>query len=99
MSRLTGLTTPVLPITARLLDEGRDHLLLDQPIAIGSPVHLLHGQADPDVPFALSLELAQQLESRAVTLELVKDGDHRLSREADLRRLTAALDRMLEAVG
>jgi pimeloyl-ACP methyl ester carboxylesterase len=88
-----------LPITARLLDEGRDHLVLDQPIPIGCPVHLLHGQADPDVPFELALELADRLESRAVTLELVKDGDHRLSREADLRRLTAALDRIVEAVG
>lgn len=87
-----------LPITSRLLVEGRDHLLLDAPIAIGCPVHLLHGQEDPDVPYALSLELAKQLESTAVTIELVKDGDHRLSREADLRRLTAALDRMLEAV-
>lgn len=88
-----------LPITQALLDEGRDHLLLGAPIAIGCPVHLLHGQLDPDVPFQLGLELAQQLESRAVTVELVRDGDHRLSREADLRRLTAALDRMLEAVG
>jgi pimeloyl-ACP methyl ester carboxylesterase len=88
-----------LPITARLLDEGRDHLVLDQPIPIGCPVHLLHGQADPDVPFELALELADRLESRAVTLELVKDGDHRLSREADLRRLTAALDRIVDAVG
>jgi pimeloyl-ACP methyl ester carboxylesterase len=88
-----------LPITARLLDEGRDHLLLAGRIPIGCPVHLLHGQADPDVPFELSLELAQALESRRVTVELVKDGDHRLSREPDLRRLTAALDRMLEAVG
>jgi pimeloyl-ACP methyl ester carboxylesterase len=88
-----------LPITLRLLDEGQDHLVLDQPLPIGCPVHLLHGQGDPDVPFELALELADRLESREVTLELVKDGDHRLSREADLRRLTAALDRMLEVVG
>lgn len=88
-----------LPITRRLLDEGRDHLVLGQTIPIGAPVHLLHGQADPDVPFELALELSDRLASRAVTLELVEDGDHRLSREADLRRLTAASDRMLEAVG
>ncbi len=88
-----------LPITSRLLVEGREHLLLDAPIAIGCPVHLLHGQQDPDVPFTLSLELARQLESAAVTIELIKDGDHRLSREPDLRRLTATLDRMLETVG
>ena len=88
-----------LPITARLLDEGRDHLVLDQPVPIGCPVHLLQGQADFDVPFELALELADRLESREVTLELIKDGDHRLSREADLRRLTAALDRLVEVVG
>ena len=88
-----------LAITKRLVEEGQDHLLLAAPIPIGCPVHLLHGQADPDVPFELSLELAQQLESRQITLELIKDGDHRLSREPDLRRLAAALDRMLEAVG
>jgi len=85
-----------LPITRRLLDEGRDHLLLAQPIAIGCPVHLLHGQADQDVPFELALELAGQLASRQVTVELIKDGDHRLSRDADLRRLGAALERVIE---
>lgn len=87
-----------LPITRQLIDEGRDHLVLAEPLPIGCPVHLLHGQADPDVPYALSLELAQALQSRSVTVELIKDGDHRLSREVDLRRLTAALDRMLEAL-
>lgn len=87
---------PPLPITARLIEEGEAHLLLAEPIAIGCPAHLLHGQADHDVPWELSLELADRLASRRVTLELVKDGDHRLSREADLRRIAAALDRVLE---
>lgn len=87
-----------LPITRRLIGEGCQHLVLGGPLPIGCPVHLLHGAADPDVPFELGLELMGRLASRAVTLELIKDGDHRLSREADLRRLTAALDRMLEVV-
>lgn len=85
-----------LPITRRLLDEGRAHLLLGDTIPIGCPVHLLHGQLDPDVPFDLALELADRLASRQVTIELVKDGDHRLSRDSDLRRLIAALERVVE---
>lgn len=97
--RLPSAYGEPLPITRRLLDEGREHLLLGGPIAIGCPVHLLHGQADAEVPFGLALELADRLASRAVTVELVKDGDHRLSRDADLRRLTAAVSRMVEAVG
>ena len=48
------------------------------------------------MPWRTSLRLAARLESPAVTVELVKDGDHRLSREEDLRRIAAALDRVLE---
>ena len=96
LCRLPSAYGEPLPITARLLDEGRDHLLLDGPIAIGCPVHLLHGQEDPDVPWRMSLELAGRLLSRQVTLELIKDGDHRLSRDGDLRRIASALDRIVE---
>lgn len=84
------------PITRRLLADGAERLVLRAPLAVRCPVHLLHGQADPDVPWPTSLRLAAVLESPRVTVELVKDGDHRLSRPEDLRRLAAALDRVLE---
>jgi pimeloyl-ACP methyl ester carboxylesterase len=83
-------------ITAKLIEEGRHHLLLRGPIGLRCPVHLLHGMRDPDVPFETSLRLAERLQSEAVTVELVKAGDHRLSTEADLARLTAALARLSE---
>jgi pimeloyl-ACP methyl ester carboxylesterase len=86
-----------LPITRHLLEDGRRHLLLGRPLPIRCPVHLLHGQADPDVPWQLSLELAAKLESPSVTVELIKDGDHRLSRPSDLKRLAAALERVAES--
>lgn len=88
-----------LVLTRRLIEEGESHLLLDGPIPIRCPVHLLHGQMDPDVPWQTALRLAACLESSAVTVELLKDGDHRLSREEDLRRIVAALDRVLEQAG
>ena len=84
-----------VPITRRLLEDGADHLLLEGTIPLRIPVHLLHGQEDPDVPWQTSLRLAARLESGAVTVELVKDGDHRLSREEDLRRITAAVERVI----
>ena len=87
------------PITRRLLEDGERHLVLRAPLPIRCPVHLLHGQQDPDVPWQTSLRLAACLESAAVTVELIKDGDHRLSREEDLRRIAAALDRVLEQAG
>jgi pimeloyl-ACP methyl ester carboxylesterase len=88
-----------LVLTRRLIEEGQQHLLLEHPIAIRCPVHLLHGQMDPDVPWQTALRLAARLEGSAVTVELLKDGDHRLSREEDLRRIAAALDRVLEQAG
>ena len=86
-------------ITRRLLEDGDAHLLLGGPIPLTCPVHLLHGQLDPDVPWQTALRLAAALAGGAVTVELIKDGDHRLSREDDLRRIAAAVDRVLEQVG
>lgn len=93
--RAPSLYGDPLPLTRRLIEDGRRHLLLRGPIPIRCPVHLLHGQLDPDVPWDMALRLAARLESAAVTVELVKDGDHRLSRELDLRRIVAAVDRVV----
>ncbi len=71
-------------ITRALIEDGRAHLLLGGPIAIDCPVRLLHGQADPDVPWEMALRLAEALTSQDVTVTLVKDGNHRLSRPSDL---------------
>lgn len=75
------------PITKTLLEEGRNHLVLRGPIAIDAPVRLLHGIADPDVPWRQSERLMMALASDDVRLTLIKDGDHRLSRPADLTLL------------
>jgi pimeloyl-ACP methyl ester carboxylesterase len=82
------------PVTARLIEDGRRHLVLRAPIPITCPVHLLHGQRDPDVPWQTALRLAERLQSDDVTIELIKAGDHRLSTEADLARITAAIARL-----
>jgi pimeloyl-ACP methyl ester carboxylesterase/N-acetylglutamate synthase-like GNAT family acetyltransferase len=82
------------PVTTRIIEDGRRHLLLRAPIAITCPVHLLHGQRDADVPWQTALRLAERLESDDVTIELIKAGDHRLSTEADIARITAALARL-----
>ena len=86
------------PLTKRLIEEGRRHLLLRAAIPLTCPVRLLHGMRDPDVPWETALRLADKLDSRDVEVTLVKDGDHRLSEPADLRRLEATLDRLLAEV-
>lgn len=83
------------PITRHLIEEGRSHLLLDGPIAVGCPVRLLHGQADASVPWETALSIAGRVISPDVRVILVKDGDHRLSRPQDLDLLTATLGPLL----
>jgi pimeloyl-ACP methyl ester carboxylesterase len=81
-------------ITRALVEEARAHLVLDGPIALAAPVRLLHGMADPDVPWQHSLRIAAALTGGDVAVTLVKDGDHRLSRPQDLARLEAAIDEL-----
>ncbi len=79
-------------ITKRLIDEGRQHLLLDGLIETGCPVRILQGVADPDVPWQHAVELVSRLAQDDVVLGLVKDGDHRLSRPEDIERLLQAIE-------
>ncbi len=83
------------PITRALIEEGRRHLLLGGPIALDCTVRLLHGQRDPDVPWEHSLRIAEHLATDDVVVSLVKDGDHRLSRPADLALLRRTLIALL----
>ncbi|MEZ5592308.1 MAG: alpha/beta hydrolase [Gammaproteobacteria bacterium] len=85
------------PITYRLIQEARQHLLLQQTeIAIDCPVRLLHGMQDIDVPWQTSTGIAQRLRSDNVQVILIKDGEHRLSRPQDLALLQTALTELIE---
>ena len=75
------------PTHAAFWRDGQAQLLLDQPIALDCPVRLLHGQCDTDVPWETALRLAGALRSADVQVSAVKDGDHRLSRAADIALL------------
>jgi pimeloyl-ACP methyl ester carboxylesterase len=79
------------PITRRLIEEGRNHLLLGGMIETGCPVRVLQGVQDPDVPWQHAVELVSRFARDDVVLTMVKDGDHRLSRPEDIERLLAAV--------
>lgn len=83
-------------ITRGFWQSGERHRLLQGPMAIDCPVRLLHGQRDPDVPWHHSTHLASLLRSDDVQVTLVKDGDHRLSREQDIALLLRTVESLLE---
>jgi pimeloyl-ACP methyl ester carboxylesterase len=80
------------PITAQLLDEGRAWSILPGPIPIKIPVRILQGGQDADAPWRHALALAEAIEGPDVVFTLIKDGDHRLSRPQDIRRIIQAVE-------
>jgi pimeloyl-ACP methyl ester carboxylesterase len=84
------------PITRALIEEGRSHLMADQPADPGRPVYILQGLMDDAVPPAHTRRLLELLPGRHVTMEEIADGDHRLSRPQDIARLIEVVTRLAE---
>jgi pimeloyl-ACP methyl ester carboxylesterase len=82
------------PITKGLIDDGRRHLLLDSRLKFPFPVRILQGMKDPDVPWQHAAKVAEAMEGD-VTLTLARNGDHRLSTPADLRRMRRSLEELM----
>ena len=80
------------PITRRLIEDGRERLVLRTPLPLLFPVRLLHGTADADVDVALALRLLDHAEGDDIRLTLVKGVDHRFSTPACLRLIEAAVE-------
>ena len=85
--------------TRVLIEDGRENRVMTGPIDTRCPVHVLHGMADPDVPHSHALKLVSLLPADDVTLSLVPDGDHRLSRPQDIAMIIAAVEEMLRRIG
>jgi pimeloyl-ACP methyl ester carboxylesterase len=80
------------PITRSLIEDGRRHLLLGGTIRTHCAVRVLQGMRDEDVPYRHALTLVEHIAGDPVTLTLVKDGDHRLSRAQDIALLISAIE-------
>lgn len=81
------------PITRALIEEGRNHLLLNNDIPLSLPIHFLHGTKDADVPVEIAHMLRRKLPHAALTL--IEGGDHRLSSESDLVLLCRTVEDFL----
>ncbi len=82
-------------ITRRLIEEGRNHLLLRQSINISCPTVLIQGQRDPDVPWQTALTLADRIISDRVQVVLLKSGNHRLSEPPELRLILTNIEHLI----
>lgn len=83
--------------TKALLDDGEISRVMLGPIETGCPVHIVQGMQDPDVPYEHAMKLVSFLPDEAVSVSLVKDGDHRLSREEDIALMLRNLEALVSA--
>jgi pimeloyl-ACP methyl ester carboxylesterase len=82
-------------ITKAMIEEGRRHLIGGSGVDAGCPVRIIQGLRDPDVPWQHALRLVDLIRGKDVRLTLVKDGEHRLSRDEDLALLRATIREFL----
>jgi pimeloyl-ACP methyl ester carboxylesterase len=79
-------------VTLKMIEDGREHLVMTGPIPLHCPIRVLQGMKDEDVPWQHAVKFASMLESADVEILMTKNGDHRLSTPDDLARLAAALE-------
>ena len=78
-------------ITQRLIEEGRERLVLRDPLPLPFPVRLLHGTADKDVLMSVPLRILEHADGEDVQLTFVKGADHRFSSAACLEMIAGAV--------
>lgn len=86
-------------ITRRLIEDGRDHLVLRAPLSLPFPVRFLQGTADEDVEMAVALRLLDHARGPDMRLTLVDGADHRFSDPDCLGLIEAALEEVLSRAG
>ena len=74
-------------LTRALFEDGWRERVMASSLHLDIPVRLIQGTADPDVPWAGTLEIAKAIRGGDVEIILVPEGDHRLSTDRDLKRL------------
>ena len=78
-------------ITQRLIEEGRERLVLRDPLPLPFPVRLLHGTGDKDVLMSVPLRILEHADGEDVQLTFVKGADHRFSSAACLEMIAGAV--------
>lgn len=82
-------------ITRRLIEEGRDRLVLRDPLPLPFPVRFLQGTADADVEMSVALRLLEHASGPDMRLTLVDGADHRFSDDACLGLIESTVEEVL----
>lgn len=87
-----------LVLTRRLIEDGRDQLVLNQPLSLPFPARMLQGTADADVPVSWAMDLLDHASGEDLRLTLVKGADHRFSSPDCLDLIVAMIEEVVQNV-
>ncbi|XP_067402330.1 palmitoyl-protein thioesterase ABHD10, mitochondrial isoform X1 [Emydura macquarii macquarii] len=79
-----------------VIKEAENHCLLNSPIPITCPIRLIHGMKDEDVPWQVSMQIADQVLSTDVDVILRKVGQHRMKEKDDMKLLVYTVDDLID---
>ena len=79
------------PITYQLLKDGRKNKVLNKKISSKIKVTMVHGEKDGVVPVSYSRKVLKIFQNAEKKMVVIKNGDHSLSSQKWLRRITAEL--------
>lgn len=84
-------------VTKHMIEDGREHLVLRDPLELPFPVRFLQGTADTAVSVDTATRLLAHAASPDMQLLLVKDADHRFSDGPCLGLIEIAVEQVLAA--
>lgn len=85
-------------ITKRLIEDGRNHLVLRDPLPLPFPVRMMQGTDDVDVDMSVALRLIAHATGDDMRLIVLKNGDHRFSDAVALKLIEDATTNAMQAV-
>lgn len=83
-------------LSTDFLQEAQSHCVLQGPIPVSCPVRLIHCLQDADVPWHVSMQVAEHVLSADVDVILRKRGCHRMSQSDDIKLIVATIDDLID---
>ena len=80
------------PITKQIILDGRKNKVLNNKINLKIPITLFHGSKDQVVPVTFSKKILKFCKKSKKKLIIIKNGEHRLSRKSDLKKICSELN-------
>ena len=86
------------PITLQFIKDGLKNKILSRKNSMNINVSMFHGEKDEVVPISFSKKVLSLFPKAQKKLVILKNGDHSLSNQISLRKITKELNRIVENI-